>query len=1012
MKMRYIRKKEKALKNQETYLASEYCIPNKIPNFANTIQRPITQQQMVGCYSPQPSVEQVMRQFNNVLNNPWNPDTYKLVYESKDCELFFAYIPGEEAWKYVERKKTDRKQTNFNHGIDYVKKIREEGKKICGPIWFVDVEPYIREDKPGKLYFVVCFQCELSGRIEKKIVEKNVVDGDDLCRAIKSEIVENGNEIYCSIFYRTEIYRLSKGKEEIMIPMFPGWYKDDKYGMIYLEKESYSDYAYELPEGINVRRIGKTERYLVDVYKEIEPIIHSNIALCCLFTLKMVESILVMLEKWYAIPHEVISLIVDNIKKSDIATAVLKTNEFTSLNKSSLNMNSAYVEKECLIARDGIAVIMGPKTVNEAKTNGKTSRKICDIAIGANGTGYNSRCMIAMIERFVPQAFDDESVFLIDCTDIPISIDLKHLRSLMLEMSAAFIAYIEDNYEKVELIVKRTVDKCRSSSDVDVPYKTEDMYISFMAVKNVFHECFGIELYNEEQLFHINQLFTKDSVNMVYPDYTVRDEFICVTKRMIWDGKFKIIERNEANNNYNNGTTLILDRKKDFLSFDISAIEKISAAITTVKDGAELTGVLKACNSIFCTDNGARQITAAGKRQAFYSVYLSEFGDAIFDIIDMFDKEEFFFHPEKVPDNFLPLIWYNGYCAGIVIDGEGLPNPHCNISGLSGMGKNRGAYRIAEGYRRLRTKVVFLDIKGGTTEDALKDMECDLSKYIIYDFKEEGFPFPIFNVSDFNGKNGKVSYILNVISAAVDLTELQIYELSDYINDMIDEETRVFSLAELLERIPTKKCIGLKNKIQPLLHLLNAYTPKDGKYKYSSYKEFVCDTDMITNLSITQISDAALQTVVYTLLQSIFEHQILNSSNRIVVFADEMQKYTADCPFKKMFAEGRQFNICMIGMTQEYRSKDNATRKDTSNASTEIFYVPATDSLKRVFDALGKKYNADEHQSKGRGYIWCKGYFWSNVDNKHKFVVLKGKNDDPDFYKLNSSPKGYYGNAI
>ncbi len=930
-----------------------------------------------------------------------------------DEEKIIIYFDDEKVWKCMS-KKTIKKYAAGSDGKAKIQTvIKANGIPISGPIWFTKVDKFKRDDKPGKEYYCVCYVTSLNSDIKKVVVEASDVESDKLCLKIFPEGVKSRRISECSEFYRSKIYKLSSMNQEIIIPNCPGWYHTLS-GWKFKDCSDYYEIGKEnLPIAVSRRFVGRTDKSVNKVLQQLKNPLASNPVLLFLLLFKMVGTLLIFHEKYGISSHLITFIRIDNINQFSVVSTIFKNSDYDAYNIIPFESKAREILIEVKTGQDGIPVFLGSLTASEAKLNNKQMREARNAVMVALENNSLARCLMTIIGRFVPSVVSDELLFNVDCTDIPNILDLHDLRTQIRELDAAFTGYIEDNFDKVEGVVKHTIESYKVAPDMDILNKYQDIYIMLLSVRAVVRDCFGVEIIGADDFKKIKSYFTDKPVESSSPDYTVRDQFIDVVCKLLKSRQFTMLERQAANKNYPaDKMTLILDRKKSFLSFPMSAMERITEMIPTVIDGAELAGILKSCNSIFCTDNGARQITAAGKRQAFYSVYLSEFGDAIFDIIDMFDKEEFFFHPEKVPDNFLPLIWYNGYCAGIVIDGEGLPNPHCNISGLSGMGKNRGAYRIAEGYRRLRTKVVFLDIKGGTTEDALKDMECDLSKYIIYDFKEEGFPFPIFNVSDFNGKNGKVSYILNVISAAVNLTDLQMYELSDYINDMIDEESSVFSLAELLERIPSKKSIGLKNKIQPLLHLLNAYTPKDGKYKYSSYKEFVCDTDKITNLSITQISDAALQTVVYSLLQSIFEHQILNSSNRIVVFADEMQKYTAGCPFKKMFAEGRQFNICMTGMTQEYRSKDNATRKDTSNASTEIFYVPATDSLKRVFDALGKKYNADEHQSKGRGHIWCKGYFWSNVDNRHKFVVLKGKNDDPDFYKLNSSPKGYYGNAI
>ena len=162
-------------------------------------------------------------------------------------------------------------------------------------------------------------------------------------------------------------------------------------------------------------------------------------------------------------------------------------------------------------------------------------------------------------------------------------------------------------------------------------------------------------------------------------------------------------------------------------------------------------------------------------------------------------------------------------------------------------------------------------------------------------------------------------------------------------------------------------------------------------------------------LSIAQESQAALRSTVYSMLQAIFEHRVVDSSKRLVIYADEIQKYTAESPFRKLYAEAREFKTCMGAMTQEYRAPGNETKKISSNAAMEIFYPPTYDSEGRVSKRLGEKYSPDEHRQKGVGYIWGSGYFWSKADNTHKFVTLRGRNDDDKFIDLNSYPEWYYG---
>ncbi len=427
----------------------------------------------------------------------------------------------------------------------------------------------------------------------------------------------------------------------------------------------------------------------------------------------------------------------------------------------------------------------------------------------------------------------------------------------------------------------------------------------------------------------------------------------------------------------------------------MSSLDKVAERMNSVRNGIELASALKQCGAMKCSDNGGRQITIPEGRCEFYSVYLSEFGKEINNVINFSENLRFFMLPEEAPEGFIPLVWYKGRCAGIVIGGEGLPNSHFNISGMSGLGKNRGAFRIAESCLRLGAKVIFIDVKGGCSDKQLSDMNCDLQKYQRSELKIEGLPFNIFDLTAFNGKNAKAGYIMNLFSTAVPkLTQNQVDELSSYVYTMIGDNTDTFSLDALKDKFPKNRRTALEKKLMPFYNLMVSYKPKKGKYQYNSCREFLACNDYITILSLVQASDAELRCIVYALMSLIYAHQVCDSSIPLILVADEMQHFELDSPFRQWVSEGRQYGISVWGLTQEYLSKDNDTRKFMSNAACNIFYGATTDSSKRIIEALNNRYTREEVETKGMGDIIAKGYFWDPTDGRHKPVILEGRNDN------------------
>lgn len=978
-------------------LAKEYAMK---PLNANGVSH-------VNAVTNQPnSMEQVYVQMGQQINqidwqsnNGYGLNTYHYMYQIEAKEGLFVLFYNERVVKYIQRTTIRQEQNNPKCRLSHTSKIRDRPIEICDPIFFKSVNRFQREDKPGKHFYNVFFTldsyCDLF--MEHKVVELKDINSPKLSLLLKGEIVRTGQEALCSEFFRSEINRLAKMNIEIVIPLYPGWYNDDRYGWMYLSREKYKNLEdNEIPAGMNRRIVGRTECFADTVYADLKPLIDNNWQNTLLFGVRLISPLLIMFKKQGIMPQQIIALMIASQKQNSIAVAFLKTSDPDSLDTVSLDQYESNVNKEIGIARDGVVVISGPQTVAESKINGKQARTVRNAAIGTNGTDKKTRCLIAMIGRFLPAAISPEYVLPIDCTSLSTNIEIRQIINSVFEFDAAYIEYIEKNFDKVEGIISSFVSKYRKYPDPGIIREHENLYIMVMAIQALMKECFDIELFDEDLFTQIRRLFTEVNTEALTPDENVRDEFVDTASKIIMEGKFNFMDINQAHKSFMKGeNTLIVDKKKGFLSFEMGSLDKIAGRMNSVKNGAELANVLKQCDAMKCSDNGGRQITIPEGRKEFYSVYLSEFGNEIINVINFSENLRFFIFPEKTPEGFIPIVWYKGRCAGIVIGGEGLPNTHFNISGMSGLGKSRGTFRIAESCLRFKSKVIFIDVKGGCYDNQLVDMECDLQQYLRLDLKTEGLPYNIFDLKAFSGKNAKASYIMNLFSAAVPkLTKNQVNELSSYVYTMIDDNTEFFSFDGLKVKFPTNRQTALEKKLIPFYNLIASYGPKEGKYQYNSCREFLACNDRITILSLVQASDTELRCIVYALMSSIYTHQVCDSSIPLILVADEMQHYELDSPFCQWVSEGRQYGISIWGITQEYLSKDNDTRKFMSNAAFNIFYGATTDSSKRVVEALNNRYTREEVEIKGIGSIIVKGYFWDSIEERHKPVILEGWNDN------------------
>lgn len=221
-------------------------------------------------------------------NNGYTMDTHHFVYEVETEEGVFGLFYGEDVVKYIERTVKKREQNNLKGGLAHTSKIKDKYIEICDPIFFKYGERFMREDKPGKHYFNVYTTDEITNdlSIVTKVIEKGDLNSPQCSLIFNSDIVRSGQEKRCSTFFRAEIYRVSKYSTEIMIPSRPGWYNDEVYGWVFLERSRYK-YVDDtnLPIAMCRRLVGRTARTVNEVFNELVPMIghclqKKNIMVC------------------------------------------------------------------------------------------------------------------------------------------------------------------------------------------------------------------------------------------------------------------------------------------------------------------------------------------------------------------------------------------------------------------------------------------------------------------------------------------------------------------------------------------------------------------------------------------------------------------------------------------------------------------------------------------------------------------------------------------------------------
>ena len=183
----------------------------------------------------------------------------------------------------------------------------------------------------------------------------------------------------------------------------------------------------------------------------------------------------------------------------------------------------------------------------------------------------------------------------------------------------------------------------------------------------------------------------------------------------------------------------------------------------------------------------------------------------------------------------------------------------------------------------------------------------------------------------------QVATIDKVLEAG--LTSNPNYKLQDFIEDLIEEGARGESIA---------------NKIATLVKM-NCF---DSQAETNLYESEMRQKHAVQIIQLTQIPKDLQRIITEFILWDLWAYVLKhgNKNNPITIVLDEMQNldHSADSPIDKFLREGRKFGISLILATQTVSSFNSEQKDRLFQASTKLFFKPATTEIASFADLLSK----------------------------------------------------------
>lgn len=953
---------------------------------------------------PQPqggSFQQYLERNNNILE-----------VETKSGK--YSCLPMENKCVFTEFKQTFYQRKNNYGGPVNTQKNNFTNTDICSFIW-IDSATHYANSYPGKegFYLIYYFSTPTSG-MEVATVTESEYKSENFYSKFNnltpfSHKIKKTNEMLRLI---TEERIKTNTMPKYLISARCGWYLNNSD----LRFISYNNYfnidpsvlpdtirSYLLPPTEEIKFVfanGTADYDLTPIQKIVSTILALYLKSWqakFLFTMRAASLFLFMFEQVGLRPKQFILPIISNSDQAEYLTSILKTHNPEIVSTISLNADEGALKKELFCAQDGIAVIkalLDSKSLNNCTANLSTINNALNLAYTSD-KDTPTRQIIAIISRSLFEAGSGENILPIDCSDIESDIDNTALRNALRLFDATLIEYIKLFYEPMK---DKVMLYYRAYANASLSTERNSLLVIFKLTLALLGEHFKIDLFTNEESQKIDEMFQCDIRDYKTGYQRVVEEFSSIVCQMIENRELTIIDKSDVKTNFKpDSNILIYTPAEQLLSFEPSLIERIAtSSMKSVRSRDELINSLNKQEKLKKTDHNGHHIRIPTAQNPdhnpfFYGIRADIFGDIISESICKETNSDYFMSTDEVPDKFfLPLVWNNNKAAGIVTDDFRNMNLHTLITGNSGKGKSFKMCRLAEYYHAIGAKVIFIDTSNSFNREQLKNLHAKENDYHIIEARKDTLPFNIFDLSAFGTSNEKKMYLLNIIKSmgGKAISHEREKELSERLQEVTDSSPARTSFEAILNQDNKSRRYALKN-------ILEQFSNVFGHYSYAdiSCNNYINNMDKINILSFGQITGSDMSIIVFSLLESIFQHRVNDHAVPVVLLADEMQRYDElfeTNPFAKILNEGRSNNIIAIGSTLEYGGTGRKVSKIFSKANIQVFFQPTIDSSKRVKNDVGESVSAEKIRNLDKHQCIVKAEFYNKRTQKSETTILLG----------------------
>lgn len=657
----------------------------------------------------------------------------------------------------------------------------------------------------------------------------------------------------------------------------------------------------------------------------------------------------------------------DTVSPAMIA-AIVQNNQFGIDNLLTLGGNIRNLRERIAEFNDTVLAVIDDTLLDEEKRR-------------RNGIAAIESAILSHKEgnRFVPliiSGYADQEILPDLCCPLKLNglhsiLEPNHITRLLEWKDATYITEIEKHYQDYAGLYRLNNVTISFSVPPSIPPCRRSAYICLITAARTYDQ-FMEPLFGEETEHFVADWLSNAADRSTPVNEELVRRFARCLNQEIQSERFRFITRTKFIDFDKNTNSVIVD--DDFIYVETDIIKGMAVNKLELHSVDPLTDALRKDESLTINDHHSKCYRFKVQNSAGDSYWLYTYGISKQLItkenrrrINCADQDQFLLtYDELATSGILPLgKVFDGCYVGRDVSYLNKGNDSIFITGQSGKGKSFCAITMLPSFALLGFRMLVFDVSGSFSREEVLGVNADeehqpLTEDVVnalFEFIEVGEPneeakqpdrkakLPVnpLYIGDCTGLPDKKSRVVSFIKAAagrLDADEVRI--ITGLISAMLQKYRTLTSVPVQLLRDTLKrggkegcKVLDLIRSVLDDLEIIGC--------QEQSWGGFFEHVKKIPVISLGHEESDSVHPLLDVLLASAFEWQRDHKSIPMLITLDEIkrQSFADGCPLHTIITQGRKYGCRLLGITQEYVSRDSHAIDIMREAGIKLFFDPA-----------------------------------------------------------------------